>query len=214
MHAGGKKAMAGPEKYPPLTIFHEVAGKRVWRNEVYAGPHRKLSADERRCGPKCKLDDGIYIVTVSDGTPAERFDIAHLLNLASAGKRTTHANGFVPTNNYDSAIAVINNRVVGGIIADSDRAVHLSVRLQANGIHKCSALSSSKLATRGRGRPVIWDLWVHPAHRRKGVAEQLLVAMAARFGCIPTGLGFRVPISGGAVRLLRSMGIKEVVGCN
>ncbi len=205
--------MAEPEKYPPLTIFHEVTGKRVWRNDVYAAPRRKLSADERRCGPTCNLDDGIYIVTVSDGTPAERFVIAHLLTLASAGKRTTHANGFVPTDNYDSAIAVLNWRVFGLIIADIDRAIHLNVRLQANGRYKSSGLSSSKLATRGKVGPVVWDLWVHPAHRRKGVARQLLIAMAAHFVCSASELGFRVPISSGAVRLLRSMSIKEVVGC-
>jgi len=201
--------MAAPDKYPPLTIFPEVAGKRVWRNEGHTWQEkRKLSGEERRCCPHCDLVDGVYIVTVSDGTPPERFDIAHLLNLASQRKRSTQAEGFLPSDNYDSAIAVVNGRVVGGIVADIERAVHLSVRLQANGTCQSSAL------TRVQARAVIFDLWVHPVHRRKGLARQLLMAMAAHFGCSPRKLGFRVPVSREAVQLLRSMGIKEAVGCN
>ena len=80
------------------------------------------------------MPDGIYIVTVSEGTPVERFQIAHLLNLESEGACSTHANGFVPSDNYDSAIAVVDGRIVGGVIADRDRAVPLRGELNAKGL--------------------------------------------------------------------------------
>lgn len=92
------------DKYPQLTVFPEAAGRRVWRDEVHTPLGRKLTPDERQHGPRCSLSEGIYIVTVSEGTSADLFTAACLLNLASQGKRSTHANGFVPTDNYDSAI--------------------------------------------------------------------------------------------------------------
>jgi GNAT superfamily N-acetyltransferase len=199
------------DKYPQLIVFPNAAGRRVWRKEVHTPVRRKLTPDEYKYGPRCNLPEGIHIVTVSKGTSADLFTAAHLLNLASKGKRTTHANGFVPTDNYDSAIVVVDSRVVGGIIADRGRAIHLRAQLRANGTHKIIACQPDD---RNRPQAVIFDLWVHPAHRRKGLARQLVIALAGHFGCSPGELGFRVPISKAAVQLLRSMGLDQVVGCN
>jgi GNAT superfamily N-acetyltransferase len=192
------------DKYPQLAVFPEVSGELVHRPEVNTPPRRKLSREERQLGPSCNLSDGIYIVTVSANTPHERFDAAHLLNLASHGKRSTHANGFIPTDNYDSAVAVVNGRVVGGVIADRERVGHLHVRLRSN---SARALSGPR-----RLCPIVFDLWVHPAHRRRRLAQQLLLAMASHFRRSVGELGFRVPISTAAVHLLRSMGLTEILG--
>ena len=177
---------------------------------MHAPLARKLTPDERRHGPRFGLLEGIHVVTVSEGTATDLFTAAKLLNLASRGKRSTHANGFVPTANYDSAIAVVNGRVVGGAIADKGRAVHLRAQLHVNGTHR---VVGCRPEDRNQPRPVVYDLWVHPAHRRKGLARQLLEALARHFQCSLKELGFRVPISKAAVRLLRSMGLEEVVGC-
>lgn len=61
--------------------------------------------------------------------------------------------------------------------------------------------------------PVVWNFWVHPVHRRKGLGRQLLEAMAAHFGRQVREMGFWLPISREAVGVLLSMGITEVAGC-
>jgi GNAT superfamily N-acetyltransferase len=196
------------DKYPQLTVFPEVAGKRAWRTEVHEPPSRELSREDLELGPTCGLQDGIYIVTVSANTPTERFDAAHLLNVAAEAvaphELSTHCNGFVPTGNYDSAIAIVDGRVVGGVIADRWRTVNVRKPL--------SPKSNSK-GVQSELRPAVWDLWVHPAQRGRGLGRQLLEAIAAHFGRAVPELGFRLPISEKAVALLNSMGIEEVLGC-
>jgi GNAT superfamily N-acetyltransferase len=172
---------------------------------VGSAPARELSDDERQHGPVCGLPDGIYIVTASAGTPPERFAAAHLLNLASEGDRSSQANGFVPTDNYDSAVAVVEGRIVGGVIADRDRGAHLCVRLKPNGTFQ-SVGGPRKLC------PIVFDLWVHPTHRRRGLGGQLIRAMATHFGRDVGELGFRVPFSKAAVQLLRAMELSTVLG--
>jgi GNAT superfamily N-acetyltransferase len=194
------------DKYPPLEVFPEVRGKRVWRREVHEGQPRKLTRDEREHGPLWNAPDGIYIVTVSQGMPAERFEMAHLLNLASQGARSTIANGFVPTHNYDSAIAVANGRVVGGVVADRERATWFAKELTADGRCRKSAAAESRLC------PVIMDLWIHPAHRRRGLGRQLLGTIAGHFSRSVEQLGFWFPIRKNAVLLLWSMGLRRVEG--
>jgi GNAT superfamily N-acetyltransferase len=186
-----------------LTVFPEVQGQRMWRQEVNEGINRRLSREERDLGPVCGLADGIYIVTVSANTPAERFKAAHLLNLASANERSTHGPGFVPTDHYDSAVAIVDRRVVGGVIAARNGACHLRVTLRTQ---------SRPVSVRSECRPIVWDLWVHRAHRRKGLGGQLLEAIAAHFSRSVADLGHRLPISRKAVGLLRSMRIEEVLG--
>jgi GNAT superfamily N-acetyltransferase len=194
-------------KHPRLEIFPEASGERVWRREVHERQPRKLTRDERQHGPRCNAPDGIYIVTVTEETPPERFEMAHLLNLTSRGARSTKCNGFVPTDNYDSAIAVVSGRVVGGVIADRGRVTHVAKGLGADG--RCR----KSLPADRRGCPVIMDLWVHPAHRRKGLGQQLLAAIAGHFGRSVEQVGYRFPISRNAVRLLWSMGLRKVEGC-
>jgi ribosomal protein S18 acetylase RimI-like enzyme len=206
------------DKYPQLTVFPEVPGKLVWREEVNTPSRRKLSREERQLGPGCDLPDGIYIVTVSENTPPEWFHAAQLLNLVSAGKRTTHGPGFLPLYDYDSAIAVVNGRVVGGVVADKERFLSLLVPLRAKSAPRQLSPGDPREPWNsprvGHRRPTVFDLWVHEAHRRRGVARQLLLAIAAHFGRSVGDLGFRVPISPAARQLLRSMGLREVLGCN
>ena len=194
------------DKYAQLRIFPEEIGERIRRREVNNWKSRKLTADEHRHGPLCNAPDGIYIVTLSERTPAERFEMAHLLNLASKGTRSTHGNGFVPADLYDSAIAIANGRVVGGAIADRGRTMRKTLELESDGGYKSGSASGVEL------RPVVWDLWVHPAHRRKGLGRQLLSAMAEHFECSVEQMGFRFPISKEARLLLWSMGLRKVEG--
>jgi GNAT superfamily N-acetyltransferase len=194
------------DKYASFKIFPEARGNRVWREEVHQWEPRKLTREERQHGPRYNAPDGIYIVTVSEGTPPEGFEMARLLNLASRGSRSTKANGFVPTGHYDSALAVVSGRVVGGVVADRGRAIWFAGELRADG-----GCRKSRMADDGGG-PVIMDLWVHPAHRRRGLGRQLLTAVAAHFGRSVEQIGFRFPIRKNAVRLLWSMGLRKVEG--
>lgn len=194
------------DKYAQLRIFPEEIGERTWRHAVDDWKSRKLTADERRHGPLCNAPDGIYIATLSERTPAERFEMAHLLNLASRGTRSTHANGFVPADHYDSAIAIAKGRVVGGAIADRGRTMRKTLELKSDGGYKSGSAAGVEL------RPVMWDLWVHPAHRQKGLGRQLLSAMAEHFECSVEQMGFRFPISKKARLLLWSVGLRKVEG--
>lgn len=192
-----------------LKIFPDAKGEKMWRQEVHKWQSRRLSPDERKHGPRCNAPDGIYIVTVSERTPPEHFEMAHLLNIASHGTRSSQANGFVPTDNYDSAIAVVNGRVAGGVIADVERCMPRTKRLIARG-----ASSASLPVDHPRYGPVVFDLWVHPSHRRRGIGGQLLEAIAAHFGLTVAKVGYRFPIKRNAVRLLRKMGVRTVEGCD
>ena len=196
------------DKYPQLTVFPGMPGEKVWRSDVYNGPQGTLTHDERQLGPRYDLPNGIYIVTVSEGTPTERFEIATLLDQAYAEERTTQGPSFVPITNYDSAVAVVNGRVVGGIVAaDVVKAFFVNVRVQlsARGTYEEAGI-------KGHWRMGVNDLWVHRAHQRKGLARQLLAAMADHLGCSVGELCFRLPINKAAVRVLWSLGLRQVEG--
>jgi GNAT superfamily N-acetyltransferase len=186
-----------------LTVFPEAPGRRVWRKEVHLPLERELTADDRERGPKVDLPDGIHIVTVSENTPARLFEAAHLLTAVSEAW-INHADGFVPSDRYDSAIAVVRGRVVGGLIAGRNLPTHL---------RRVLGDPSGQTAAESQNRPVIWYVWVHPAHRRKRLARQLLEATASHFRRRVAEMGFRLPIFEGAEAVLLSMGIKEVAGC-
>lgn len=144
-------------------------------------------------------------MTVSANTTPELFEAARQLNVVSYDERTTHADGFMPSYNYDSAIAVVNQRVVGGIVARRSAACYLR-KILADDYHT--------MLSDGRVGPTVWDLWVHPAHRRQGLGRQLLEAIAGHFGRKVTEMGHRLPITEAAAGALRSMGIVDVLGCN
>ena len=181
-----------------LTIFPEAPGKRIFRPEVNR-PVRKLSQEEEELGAVTRLPDGIHIVTVSANTPPALFEAAHFLDLVSAGQRN---NGFVPTDHYDSAIAIVNGRVIGGVLANIRKTCTMR-----------KVLSSGSERPELEACPTIWGLWVHPGYRQKGVGRQLLEAMATHFNRGVAELGFWLPISDKAVSLLKSMGIDQVLGC-
>lgn len=189
------------EKYPELTVFPEVPGKRVWRTGVH---RKKLSIDDWKRGPKVRLPDGIHILTVSENTPRELFDAASLLSCMS-NVCSQHANGFLPSDYFDSAIAVVDGRVVGGVIADRYHSTYL---------RKVLGDESEPTGAESQYRPVIWYVWVHPVHRRRGVGPQLLEAIAAHFGRPVAEMGFWLPVFEEADAMLRSMGITEVAGCH
>jgi GNAT superfamily N-acetyltransferase len=189
-------------EYPQLAIVPEVPGKRVWRPEVSRGPDRTLSPEEIKLGPTCALPDGIYIVTVSENTPPEYFAAAHLLQRIRVIENGTHSPSFVPLFHYDSAIAVVERRVVGGVVAHTDQVVNSRLVLE----------SGAENPADGEYRPTVMYLWVHPAHRHGGLGRQLLNAIASHLGRQLAQLGFFFPISDSATGLLRSMGVDEVLG--
>lgn len=191
-----------PNKYAKLTVFPAAPGRRVYRKEVHLPVKRKITSDDRKFGPGVGLPDGIHIVTVSENTRAELFEAASLLSGVSDAYRN-HADGFAPSNNYDSAIAVVGGRVVGGLIAHRNRKAYLR---QVLGKRSRPGHAGNEF------RPVVWYMWAHPAHRRKGLGRQLLEAIADHFGRAVGELGFRLPISEEMDGLLRKMGIKEVAG--
>jgi len=165
-----------------LPIFPEVPGERVWRPEVHRSPTKKLSQDEIERGPKCELPDGIHILTVSANTPAELFDAAQGLNMVSPTALRNHNDGFLPSGNYDSAIAVVRGRVIGGLIADRGRVV--------TGRPRLGGRPGPSPITPGL-RPVVLNVWVHKAHRHKGVERRLLEGAASHFSVEVGSLALR-----------------------
>lgn len=193
-------------EYSQLAMFAEVPGNRVWKRDVHGSPGGQVSQDEKQRGPVSELADGIYVVTVSENTPPERFRAAHRLNLVSEPdrrKQCTLAGGFLPGDSHDTAIAVVNSRIVGGIVADRGRACFWRQALSDK---------SSPVSVGYQSRPCVMYIWVHPKHRRMGIGRQLQEAIAAHFDRKVSDLGHWFPIKPKAKQLLRSMGIEEVFG--
>ena len=200
-----------------LNLFSEVSGRRVWRNEVHNPPPWQLTQDEIAFGPLTNSADGIYIVTVSEKTPAERIELAWRATLAS--ERQHPGPDFLPADNYDSAVAVRNGRIAGAALATlASRALYVwNVSLKENGTaYKHEELTKENgLTFNGKlgDRPTVFTIWVHTAHRRKGIGRQLVAALAEHFSLAVNEIGFRLPLSKDAVHMLEAMGLKSVIGC-
>ena len=200
-----------------LDLFSEVPGRRVWRNEVINPPPWQPTQDEIAFGPLTNSADGIYIVTVSEKTPAERIELAWRATLAS--ERQHPGPDFLPAHNYDSAVAVQNGRIAGAALAKLEcRALYVwNVSLKANGTaYKYEELTKENGLTFNGNlgeRPTVFTIWVHTAHRRKGIGRQLVAALAEHFSLAINEIGFRLPLSKDAVHMLEAMGLKSVIGC-
>ncbi len=200
-----------------LDLFSEVSGRRVWRNEVHNPPPWQPTQDEIAFGPLTNSADGIYIVTVSEKTPAERIELAWRATLAS--ERQHPGPDFLPADNYDSAVAVRNGRIAGAALATlASRALYVwNVSLKENGTaYKNEELTEENGLTFNEnlgGRPTVFTIWVHTAHRRKGIGRQLVAALAEHFSLTVDEIGFRLPLSKDAVHMLEAMGLKSVIGC-
>ncbi len=199
-----------------LDLFSEVPGRRVWRNEVINPPPWQPTQDEIAFGPLTNSADGIYIVTVSEKTPAERIELAWRATLAS--ERQHPGPDFLPAHNYDSAVAVRNGRIAGAALAKLEsRALYVwNVSLKENGTaYKHEELTKENgLTFNGNlgDRPTVFTIWVHTAHRRKGIGRQLVAALAEHFSLAVNEIGFRLPVSKDAVHMLEAMGLKSVIG--
>lgn len=183
------------EKFSQLKVFPEAPGNRVDR--------RKLSRQENELGPEANLPDGIHIVTVSEGTPASLFEAAHSLSIVSKVRTKTNAPDFLPCNHRDSAIAIVDGRIVGGVVAECNRRIYrCQITSYVSGTHEVPI----------RWGPIVMYIWVHEDHRRRGLGRQLLEAIANHFGRRVSEMGFFLPISNDGRRLLTKMGIKEACG--
>ena len=130
----------------------------------------------------------------------------------------------MPGSNYDSFIAVMGGRIIGGaLVALESGARYLwTVHLKPDGnahnadelfgeeTKKCGATFDGNLGS----PPAIYTIWVHPGHRRKGIGGQLVQAVATYYGLSLERLCFRLPLSKEAVGMTKALGLKEIVGCS
>lgn len=60
-------------------------------------------------------------------------------------------------------------------------------------------------------RPTIMTIWVHQKYRRMGFGRQLVGAIAQHFNVLVDQIGFRLPLSAEATRMVIAMGLEEIV---
>lgn len=199
--------------------FSKLRGRRVRRTqELPPLSPWQPTQDELAFGPRTNLADGIYIATLSEKIPTERIELASKATLAS--ERQQHRGpDFLPGPHYDSAVAVQNGRIAGAALAKLEcRALYVwNVSLKENGTaYKHEELTEENgLTFNGKlgDRPTVFTIWVHTAHRRKGIGRQLVAALAEHFSLAVNEIGFRLPLSKDAVHMLEAMGLKSVIGC-
>jgi hypothetical protein len=205
-------------------IFAHPEGIRGRRDAVNEPIAWRPDGDEEQLGPRTDFSDGIYIVTVGEHTPDEWIRLARKATIAS--HRQHPGPDFLPGDNYDSAVAVRCNRVVGGVLASTESPLiyRWRVSLKPNG----NAYSYEELRDAVPGNdpgivamdraqrrfgPAIFTIWVHPAHRSHHTGGQLVRAVAEHFDSSPERIGYRLPLSREAVGMVRSLGLLEIVGC-
>lgn len=198
-----------------LPVFPACGPDRVWRIEVNQRPKWSSSASDRALGARVNLADGIYIVTVSEKTPAEWIHLAYKVSDIASGQHPESS--FLPGDNYDSAIAVHESRTAGAVLARTEWRCpyHWVVSLKPDGTpYDLGEFPSGALIPRTTGDqfvPTIMTLWVHPAHRRKGIGRQLVAAIAQHFGLAIDQIGFRLPLWKESVHMVEAMGLSKIV---
>lgn len=212
-----------PNKIGTLAVFGPCDGERVYRAEVNTSTGWRPTAEEKSKGPRTNLADGIYIVTVSENTPAAWIsELARKASIAGWGQH--FSDHFLPGDNYDSAIAVYKGRVVGGVwVRTSSRTPYLlRLALKTDGTsYTFEELSGEDdppedmpQLERNDGelfRPTIMSMWVHKKYRRLGIGRQMVAALAKHFGLPVSEIGIRLPVSAEATRMLMSMNVHEII---
>jgi ribosomal protein S18 acetylase RimI-like enzyme len=210
-------------------LFAQALGRRQWRDAVNHPPAWEPDDDELNLGPRTDLRDGIYIVSVHEGTPDDWIHLARKATIAAQGQHP--GPDFEPGNIYDSGVAVRHGRVVGAVMACLEARNHYRwiVALKPDGAaytyeevacpdcdpgvdHPGRATRDQALAEGGY-TPAIFTIWVHPEHRRQHIGGQLVRAITGHLGLAPDRIGYRLPLSREAVGMVRSLGLREVIGC-
>jgi len=205
-----------------LPIVSMAAGRRIWRNDMYALGDWEPVANEVEHGPRTEFADGIYVVTVHEGTPVDWLKVALKATIASDGQHP--GPDLMPGSNYDSFIAVMGGRIIGGALVALESGarylwtVHLKPDGNAYNADELFGEESKKCGVTFDGNlgspPAIYTIWVHPGHRRKGIGGQLVQAVATYYGLSLERLCFRLPLSKEAVGMTKALGLKEIVGCS
>jgi hypothetical protein len=152
-----------------LPIFPAAPGKRVWRPELHQPPDWRPGPDEKKFGPKTDLPDGIYVVTVSENTPAERIEL--FLKASFAARHSGYH--FALGDDYDAAVAVFSGRIVGIAWADTLRVCQFQYRFESKPHRKfVSSLTP---------RPTVMGIWVNPRYRRLTIGRQIISAVGQHF---------------------------------
>lgn len=207
---------------PTLLIAAKATGRRIWRSDMYELGDWEPDANEVEHGPRTEFADGIYVVTVHEGTPTDWLRIAQRATIASYDQRPEP--DLMPGSNYDSFIAVMNGRIVGGALVSLESAARYlwSVQLKPGGDayindelfgedgEKCGIKFDRNLDW----PPAIYTIWVHPAHRRNGIGGQLVRSVATYYGLPLEKLCFRLPLSKEAVGMTKALGLDIIVGCS
>jgi ribosomal protein S18 acetylase RimI-like enzyme len=213
-------------QYP---LFAQVFGPRRWRAAINNPPAWEQDEDELRFGPRTDFRDGIYIVTVHEGTPDEWIHLARKATIVAQGQHP--GPDFEPGYLYDSGVAVRHGRVVGAAMACNEARNHYRwrVALKPDGTaytyeevacpdcdpnveHPGRARFDRALAEAGY-TPAIYTIWVHPLHRRQHIGGQLVRAIAGHLGSSPDRIGYRLPLWREAVGMVLSLGLREIIGC-
>jgi len=230
-------SIAKPES---LAIFPDVPGKRIWRQELYRPLNWRPDSDEKEFGPKTDFPNGVHIVTVSENIPAERIELFRKASFAA--RRSGY--DFSLGDNYDAAVAVYNGRIAGLAWADRNWRCERLWRLNGkphrkfdpgtvvagktpptkrdpNKIYGRPAVMPTKEELQGSVpsvkppfRPMVRGVWVHPAYRGMGIGRQLISAFGQHFNIRVDELGFRLPVSAKAARMLQAMGLETIFGSN
>ena len=205
-----------------LPIITMATGRRIWREDMYELGHWEPEGDEIEHGPRTEFADGIYVVTVHEGTPAEWLKIALKATIASSGRHP--GPDLLPGSVYDSFIAVMGGRIVGGALVALESAPRYLWTLQLkpdSGAYTDDELfgeDSKKfglVSDRNLGQPpAIYTIWVHRGHRRKGIGGQLVQAVATYCGLLLEKLCFRLPLSKEAVGMTKALALTVIVGCS
>jgi hypothetical protein len=219
-----KKVNARSEKRRNMTlpVFVDNAGDRKWRKEVHERPQWRPDADEIKHGPRTSFASGIYIVTVNEGTKSSWIDLAWRAAIAASKQHPGPT--LLPSDNYDSAVAVLGGRVVGGALISIEAVTRYrwKVNLRPDGrayIHKelfgpqseqCGITFDPRLDT----RPAIYTIRVHRAHRKRGIGRQLVRTVAGHYSLPVTELGFRLPLSKKAVQMVKALELTTIIACN
>jgi GNAT superfamily N-acetyltransferase len=222
-----------------LPVFPDVPGKRVWRHDLYQGPSNwRPDSNENKFGPRTSFADGIYIVTISENIPVERIDLFLKARFAARDSRYDFDLG----DNYDAAVAVYKGRIVGLGWADTGyicqwrwrlalkphlkfirepivAAKGLPIKRDPNKIYGRPAvipteeeLHESVSRLEPPYRPMVRGIWVHPQYRGLGIGGQLISALAQHFYLRVDEIGYRLPVSAKATRMLQSMGLHTIFG--
>jgi hypothetical protein len=205
-----------------LPIHSQATGKRILRTDMYELGDWDPEKDEIAHGPRTEFAEGIYVVTVHEGTPTDWLKIAMKASIASGEERP--GPDLLPAFTYDSFIAVASKRIVGGALVALESAAryrwnnHLKPDGEAHSLEELFRKSPEKCVIRIDRNlgwpPAIYTIWVHSAWRKRGIGGQIVQAIAAYYGLPLAKLCFRLPLSKEAVGMTRALGLIEIIGCS